>query len=276
MKRVFTAAVLIPSALVLVFLTPQFQWVFTLAVALVAALAGWEFMGLADRGGAKPPRVAMLLALGALFAANFEWPDWTPVIFGLLCLFLIVYCTFRSPVERMIADVSSSVFCMVYVGYMLLSLPALHAEANGPSLVTFLLCVIWAGDTAAYYVGRRWGKHKLAPTISPNKTWEGSLGSMAGSLLVAYGLIELAALLQAHDSVVLSYPDDLLFWMILAAVINLAGQVGDLAESALKRSVDVKDSGSLLPGHGGVLDRIDAMLLAAPALWYALVIHQRF
>jgi len=256
MKRVFTAAVLIPSALVLVFLTPQFQWVFTLAVALVAALAGWEFMGLADRGGAKPPRVAMLLALGALFAANFEWPDWTPVIFGLLCLFLIVYCTFRSPVERMIADVSSSVFCMVYVGYML------------PSLVTFLLCVIWAGDTAAYYVGRRWGKHKLAPTISPNKTWEGSLGSMAGSLLVAYGLIELAALLQAHDSVVLSYPDDLLFWMILAAVINLAGQVGDLAESALKRSVDVKDSGSLLPGHGGVLDRIDSVTAAAP--FYAL------
>ena len=216
------------------------------------------------------------MALLALFAANFEWPDWTTIIFGALCLLLLVYCTFRSPVEQMIADASSSVFCMVYIGYTLLALPALREQANGPSLVTFLLCVIWAGDTAAYYVGRSWGRHKLAPTISPNKTWEGSLGSMAGSLLIAFILIELAALLQAHDSVVLSYPDDLQFWLILAAVINLAGQVGDLAESALKRSVNVKDSGSLLPGHGGVLDRIDAMLLAAPALWYALVIHQRF
>ena len=276
MKRVLTAVVLIPSVLVLVFLTPAFQWVFALAVGCIAALGGWEFMGLAERGGAKPPRVVLLLALLALFAANFEWPDWTTVIFGLLCVFLIVYCTFRSTVEQMIADVSSSIFCMVYAGYTLLALPALREQPNGPSLIAFLLCVIWAGDTSAYYVGRRWGRHQLAPTISPGKTWEGSLGSMAGSLLVAYGLIELAALLQAHDSVILSYPDNLLFWLILAAIINVAGQVGDLAESALKRSVDVKDSGSLLPGHGGVLDRIDSMLLAAPALWYALVIHQRF
>jgi phosphatidate cytidylyltransferase len=259
-----------------VFLTPRFQWVFTLAVGGIAALAGWEFMGLADRGGAKPPRVALLLALLALFAGNFAWPDWTPITFGILCLFLLVYCTFGSKIENMIADASASIFCMVYIGYTLLALPALRAEANGPSLVTFLLCIIWAGDTAAYYVGRTWGRHQLAPTISPNKTWEGALGSMAFSLLVAYGLIELAALLQARDSVVLSYPDDLLFWLIIAAVINLAGQVGDLAESALKRSVDIKDSGSLLPGHGGVLDRIDAMLLAAPALWYAMVIHQRY
>jgi phosphatidate cytidylyltransferase len=276
MKRVLTAIVLIPLVLVLVFLGPRFQWLFTLAVGVVAALAGWEFMGLADRGGAKTPRVALLFALLALFSANFEWPDWTPVIFGVLCLILLVYCTFRSQVENMIADASSSIFCMVYIGYALLALPALHEQANGPSLVTFLLCVVWAGDSAAYYVGRAWGRHKLAPTISPNKTWEGAVGSMAGSLLVAWVLIELAALLQAHDSVVLSYPDDLQFWLILAAVINLAGQVGDLAESALKRSVDVKDSGSLLPGHGGVLDRIDAMLVAAPALWYAVVIHQRF
>ena len=276
MKRVLTAVVLIPLVLVLVFLTPRFQWMFTLAVGGVAALAGWEFMGLADRGGAKPPRVVLLLALLTLFAANFEWPDWTTVIFGVLCLFLIMYCTFRSPVEQMIADVTSSIFCMVYIGYTLLALPALREEANGPSLVAFLLCVIWAGDTAAYYVGRAWGRHKLAPTISPNKTWEGAVGSMAGSLLTAWILIQVAALLQARDSVMLSYPDDLLYWLILAAVINVAGQVGDLAESALKRSVNVKDSGSLLPGHGGVLDRIDAMLLAAPAMWYALVIHQRF
>jgi phosphatidate cytidylyltransferase len=129
----------------------------------------------------------------------------------------------------------------------------------------------------------------MAPSLSPNKTWEGAAASVAGSVLVAAALVELAALLQqpwnsavlawlerASPSAVLSYPDDWWYWLGLAVVVNVAGQVGDLAESALKRSAGVKDSGNLLPGHGGVLDRIDALLLAAPVLWYAQVIYQRF
>jgi phosphatidate cytidylyltransferase len=154
--------------------------------------------------------------------------------------------------------------------------PALRDLPNGPSLVVFLLCVVWAGDIAAFYVGRAWGRHKMAPTLSPNKSWEGALGSIAGSLLITGVLLGLAHLLQLHDSALLSYPEDIWYWMTLAVVVNIAAQVGDLAESALKRSAGVKDSGSLLPGHGGVLDRIDALLLAAPALWYAQVIHQWF
>jgi phosphatidate cytidylyltransferase len=142
--------------------------------------------------------------------------------------------------------------------------------------VAFLLCVVWAGDIAALYVGRAWGRHKLAPSLSPNKTWEGTLGSVAGSLLVTGGLLGLAAWLAQWDSAKLSYPEDVWYWLVLAVVVNVVAQVGDLAESALKRSAGVKDSGSLLPGHGGVLDRIDALLLAAPVLWYAQLIHQRF
>lgn len=276
MKRVLTAAVLIPIVLGLVFLAPRFQWIFTVAVAGIAVLAGWEVMGLAKRCGAKPPRIAVLAALAALFAANFEWPDWTTLIFGVLCLGLLLYCTFTRPIEEVMEDAMGAIFCMFYAGYTMLALPALHEQPNGPSLVVFLLCTVWAGDIAALYTGRAWGKKKMAPKISPGKTWVGAVGSMAGSLLVAYGLIELAALLQAHDSVVLSYPDDLQYWLVLAAVVNVAAQVGDLAESALKRSAGVKDSGSLLPGHGGVLDRIDALLVAAPALWYAQLIYQRF
>jgi phosphatidate cytidylyltransferase len=126
-------------------------------------------------------------------------------------------------------------------------------------------------------VGRAWGRHKLAPTISPNKSWEGSLGSLAGSLLATGILIGLASFILAQwNSAKLSFPDDIWYWLVLALVVNVAAQVGDLAESALKRSAGVKDSGSLLPGHGGVLDRVDALLLAAPVLWYALLIHQRF
>ena len=274
MKRILTALVLIPLVLLLVFLGPR--WLFTLAAAGLAALAAWEYLAMADRGGPKPPRVAVLVAIGALFLGNFFYFEQTAVILGVLSLGLLVYCTFRSPIETVMADAALSVFCLLYVGFSLLAIPALREEANGPSLVVFLLCVVWAGDIVALYVGRSLGKHKLAPSLSPNKTWEGAAGSVAGSLLVAGGLLALADWLTQWNSARLSYPDEIWYWLLLAVVVNIAAQVGDLAESALKRSVGVKDSGTLLPGHGGVLDRIDALLLAAPVLWYAQVLHKMF
>ncbi len=289
MKRVLTALVLIPIVLVLVFLGPRWQWLFTLAVAAVAAMAGWEYMALSRRCGANPPRIATMVALLALFAVNFEWPDLTPALFGILGLALLVYCTFFKPVAETIADASASIFCLLYTGLTLIALPSLREEANGPSLLVFLLCVVWSGDTAAYYAGRAWGRHKMAPSLSPGKTWEGAIASVAGSAVIAAVLVSVATIMQepsnsavlswlerTFPSAVLSYPDEMLYWLVLAVVINVAAQVGDLAESALKRSAGVKDSGNLLPGHGGVLDRIDALLLAGPVLWYAQVIHQRF
>jgi phosphatidate cytidylyltransferase len=276
MKRFLTALVLIPTVLVVVFLAPKWQWIFSLAVAIVAVLAGWEYLSLSQKVGARPPRMAVTVCLLALFAVNFEWPDLRPEIFGALCLALLALCAFRGQIKQVMADASASIFCMFYVGLTLITLNSLHEQTNGPSLVAFLFCVVWAGDTLAYYIGRAWGRRKLAPGLSPGKTWEGAVGSMAGSLLAAWGLLELAAQLQARDLAVLSYPEETWYWLMLAVLVNLAAQVGDLAESALKRSAGVKDSGALLPGHGGVLDRIDALLIAAPVLWYAQVIHQRF
>jgi phosphatidate cytidylyltransferase len=274
MKRILTAAVLIPLVLALAFLGPL--WLITLASAVVAALAGSEFVALAERSGAKPPLIAIVIAILALFAGGYQWPDQSISIFGFLSLALFVYCTFRSPVERMMADVSTSIFGLLYAGFTLTAVPALRGESNGPSLLIFLMCVVWAGDIAALYIGRTFGRHKLAPSLSPNKTWEGAIGSTAGSLLAAGGLFTLATWLAQWDTAKLSYPDGLWYWLVLAVIVNVAAQVGDLAESALKRSVGVKDSGTLLPGHGGVLDRIDALLIAAPVMWYAQVIHQRF
>jgi phosphatidate cytidylyltransferase len=276
MKRVLTALVLIPIVLLIVFLGPKQHWLFSFAVAAVAALAGWEFLGLTRQRGAQPPSIAVVLALLALFTANFEWPDSTSAAFGILCMALLVLCTFRRPVEQVMTDATASIFCMFYIGFTLLTLINLHEQPNGPSLVVFLLCVVWAGDTIALYTGRAWSRHKLAPGISPGKSWEGAIGSVAGSLIAASILLALATQLQARDLAILSYPDEPWYWLVLAVVVNIAAQVGDLAESALKRSAGVKDSGSLLPGHGGMLDRIDALLLAAPVLWYAQVIHQRF
>jgi len=242
-------------------------------------MAAWEFMAMAERSGAKAPRIAVVVAVLALFACSFEWVDLTLVMMGALSLALLIYCTFFSPVEQVMPDACTSIFCLFYVGFTLIALPILRGEedSNGPSLVTFLLCVVWAGDIAALYVGRAWGRRKMAPKLSPNKTWAGAFGSVAGSLMAAGALLGVAYLFEMANSERLSFHGEAwYYWLGLAVLVNLAAQVGDLVESALKRSVGVKDSGTILPGHGGVLDRIDALLLAAPVLWYAQVIHLRF
>lgn len=278
MKRVITAAVLIPVVLVLVFLPARWQPLFVAATALVSALAAWEYLGLARGVGAKAPRMAVMVSTLLLFAAWWQWQDAEKFIsiYGLLCIALLIYCTFASPIDSVLADAASSIFCLFYTGLTLISIPVLHEQTNGPSLVLFLLCVVWSGDIAAYYAGRAFGRHKLAPKLSPGKTWEGSIASVMGSVAIAVVLVYIATFLQQQDIVVLSYPESLAYWLVLAAIVNVAAQVGDLAESALKRSAGVKDSGSLLPGHGGVLDRIDALLIAAPILWYAQTIWQKF
>jgi phosphatidate cytidylyltransferase len=136
MKRILTAAVLIPLVLVLVFLGPK--WLFCMAVAGVSALAAWEYLGLAERSGIKPPRVAVLVAVALLFAGNFEYPDQTAALFGMICVGLFVYCTFSCAVDQVMPNSAVSVFCLFYVGLTLLALPALREDTNGPSLVTFL------------------------------------------------------------------------------------------------------------------------------------------
>jgi phosphatidate cytidylyltransferase len=275
MKRVLTALILAPLVLALVFLGPM--WLITLVVAGVAMLAAWEFLALTEQRGARPPRVLTMGAIGLLFAGNYHWPDETLTIFVFLCVVLLVYCTFASPVERALADSTSSVFALFYLGLTLIPIPMLREATNGPSLLAFLFLTVWAGDTVAMYAGRVFGRAKLAPNLSPNKTWAGAIGSVVGAVAVTGILLGLSSYLAQWNSVRLSYADAVWwYWLVLAVVVNVAAQVGDLAESALKRSAGVKDSGTLLPGHGGILDRIDALLLAAPVLWYAQVIRLRF
>jgi phosphatidate cytidylyltransferase len=271
MKRILTALVLIPLVIVLVFLGPD--WLVTVAVAAVALLAAWEYLGIAQAAGAKTPRIPVLVAIAILFAVSLLWPDKMIATLGATSLALLVYCTFAVSVAETLQCSANAVFCLIYTGFTLIALPALRSSEDGKSIVTFLLCAVWAGDIVALYVGRAWGKHKMAPKLSPNKTWEGAAGSVAGSLLVTGLLIVVAAELAKRDILVLAFPGQISHWLLLAVLVNVAAQVGDLAESALKRSAGVKDSGTLLPGHGGVLDRIDALLLAAPVLWYAQVIQ---
>jgi phosphatidate cytidylyltransferase len=274
MARILTAAVLIPLVILLLFLAPF--WAVTLAAAAVAVLACWEYLGLADGSGAQTPRVMVLIAVAALFAIGFYRPGLLMEGFSALGFLLFVVIAFRSPLERVLLDTAASIFGLLYIGYSLATIPLIWAAEHGPSLLLLLFCVVWSGDTAALYVGRSLGKHKLAPKLSPGKTWEGSIASVGGSLLVTLLLIGLGEWMVRHNLTGLSYDGSWLHWLVLAVVLNIAAQLGDLVESALKRGAKVKDSGSLLPGHGGVLDRIDALLLAAPVLWYAQLIQQSF
>jgi phosphatidate cytidylyltransferase len=152
------------------------------------------------------------------------------------------------------AGISSS--ALLLVAFPLSFAVRLHGlVGDGPKLLLFALMVTWAGDTVAYFVGRAVGKHPFAPQLSPKKTWEGAVAGFAGSLLVGVACSHWIALSLPH-------------LLAMAGVGNVAGQLGDLLESAYKRSAGVKDSGTMLPGHGGILDRIDALILAIPVVWY--------
>ncbi len=274
MKRILTAVILIPVVLLLVLKAPF--WLITIVTGVVAGLAAWEYLDLADAGGAKTPRMLVLVSIAVLFACAFRTADLIGPVLVALSLILFVVCAFRSPTDRMLRDTATSVFCLIYVGFTLATIPLLSAQESGPSLLLLLLFVVWSGDIAALYIGKSFGRRKLAPSLSPNKTWEGTVASIAGSAAITLVLLGVAALLTRRGVELLAYPGSVWHWVWLAMVLNIAAQAGDLAESALKRGAGVKDSGKLLPGHGGILDRIDALLLAAPVLWYAQLLKQLF
>ncbi len=154
----------------------------------------------------------------------------------------------------------------------------MSSSLNGVALLLFLFLCVWSGDTAALYIGKRWGRHQLAPRLSPNKTWEGTIASLAGSCIVGMSLILLGDWFTQQNSIFtkLHTTEPWWFFLILAAVLNVAAQFGDLLESALKRGAGVKDSGTILPGHGGILDRVDALLLATVVLWFLIAVRDYF
>jgi phosphatidate cytidylyltransferase len=276
MQRIVTAIVLVPIVILLIFFSPTQPLPMMGAIFVVSVLAIWEYLGLADAMGAKTPRLVVVVALALLLATVFRRSDLLEPILGILSLLLFLVCAFRSPVNRVLPDTAYSIFGLIYIGLPMGMLYLLSTRDNGPSLLLFLFMAVWCGDVAALYIGRAFGRRKLAPKISPNKTWEGSVASVAGSVLVTLLLVGVSGLLVARNIESLSYPGPILHWIGLAILVNIGAQLGDLVESAIKRGAGVKDSGHLLPGHGGMLDRIDALLLAAPLLWYAQLAQQTF
>ena len=259
MQRILTALVLIPLVVSLVLWGPPYLLV---GIQLLFALAGlWEFYRLAEAASGVPPlRIPGYLfaaALSPLSLSESMPQGMVAVTVFFLMVLLVAAMRAGRPLPDYLKSVSSSLLGVLYVAMPLCLLVWVCLQEDGPYWTLFTLITIWVGDSAAFFVGSPYGKHKSFPHISPNKSWEGTAASFGAALCIGlfYGLF---------------------FWegdrpwelVVLAALLNLAGQLGDLAESALKRSAGVKDSSHLIPGHGGVLDRIDALLFAAPVLWY--------
>ncbi len=274
MQRILTAIVLIAAIVLLLFKGEL--WEIFLASGAAALLALYEYLKLANISGSQIPAWLLLPAATLLFWITFQRPDQQMPLFSALGLVLLGWAMLQSPQERVLRDAAFGLFGLLWVAYPLTLLPLLWSRSDGPALLLFLFIVVWSGDIFALYIGRNFGKHKLAPTLSPNKTWEGAIASLLGSLLCGMSLVIAGGMLSRRGELFLGFADPLWQWVLLAILINIAAQFGDLAESAVKRGAHVKDSGGLLPGHGGMLDRIDALLFAAPALWYGQILLDYF
>jgi phosphatidate cytidylyltransferase len=250
MIRVVTALILIPFIAWVTLASPQ--WVFFAVLAITGLLAYSEFDNIVASNGIMRAGLPGMAAGLVLLAA----PNSAVVLVLVTLLGMVLAMRVQNLAAALPAAGSFSLGIIYVFGAWRC---AADLRAVNAHWLLFAMLLSWSGDTAAFYVGRSFGKHKMAPSVSPAKSWEGSAGSVAGAMLAggiyAHYLIPEAPLAQA---------------LVLAAAGNIAGQLGDLCESALKRGAGVKDSGTLLPGHGGWLDRIDSSLFSVPVV-YALI-----
>jgi phosphatidate cytidylyltransferase len=289
LKRIATAVVLIPIVMLLVLRAPvPVLAVFAAAVALVTVQ---EFLKLTESYNVQPLRMPTYIFIGLLFlllaaSAAGETPQVSSLKFVLGIGFASAISPFifltiamrRAQMSSAYPAAAASTFAFAYIALPIAMLVQLRQQWAGAFWLLYLLLVVWAGDIFAYFVGRSVGRHLMAPRISPKKTWEGAAASLAASLVVGSLLFTYALqissfllrlkLIERRDGLFGLEKPELWPIILLTLALNIAAQLGDLVESLIKRGAGVKDSGTILPGHGGMLDRIDALLFAAPLLWY--------
>jgi phosphatidate cytidylyltransferase len=289
LKRIATAVVLIPIVMLLVLRAPV--PVVAVVAAGVALLTVQEFLKLTESYGVQPLRLPTYAFVGVFFLLLIaltaaEMPQLSSLKFVLGLAFACALAPFlfltiamrRAQLSGGYPAAAASSFAFVYIAVPMAMLVQLRLQWAGAFWLLYLLLVVWAGDIFAYFVGKSLGRHLMSPRISPKKTWEGAAASLAaslvvGSLLFTYALqissfLLRVGLIQRRDGLFGLEKPELWPIILLTIALNVAAQLGDLVQSLIKRGAGVKDSGSILPGHGGMLDRIDALLFAAPVLWY--------
>jgi len=263
-QRIITAAILLPIILLAVWFGHPWFGVFIAAAALVATS---EFYGMVATSGKGHPLTrfgilwAVALTLSPLSLHYHLSINLLPIIMSVALVISLVWILIRSPRGTAFQDWAWTAAGVLYVGWMLsywLNLDILEAGRNWVYLALF---TTFANDTGAYFIGRKWGRHKLAPATSPGKTWEGATGGLLSSIAGAVAVFLLLNLFCTFS---------LLYWqlILLACLISLFAQLGDMVESLLKRNLEAKDAGKLLPGHGGALDRLDSLIFVAPMVYY--------
>jgi len=288
LKRIVTAVVLIPIVLLLVLKAPLS--VLALVAGAVALLTIAEFLKLTSHYDVEPLSLATY-AYAALFfafvivATTGRTPlvEAVSVIYGMalataLAPFVFLTLAMQRPsLSAGYPAAAASVFAFAYIAVPMALLIEIRQMAAGAIWVIYTLLAVWSGDIFAYFVGKAIGRHRMSPEVSPKKTWEGAVASALASMIVGTLWIQHAAaisgfflrvgLIERRDGIFSLEAPQLFPIVVLSFVVNVAAQVGDLVESLIKRGAGEKDSGSILPGHGGMLDRIDAMLFAVPVVW---------
>lgn len=254
-KRLLSTLVLLPLFVWIVVGAPA--WAFGAMVVLVAARGQWEFTGMFERAGVHTWR-ALALVAGTAISASFTAPSLVAPAFT-IALLALVAASLRQPSGRPLAwePLGVAVLGVAYVNWLLGHALWLRELDGGIDWILLLVTVTWVGETSAYVAGSLIGRRKLAPTVSPKKTVEGAVAQVVASI---------AAAVVAHATFFDGLP--LGHAIAVGALLGVVGQVGDLAESLMKRSVGTKDTAALIPGHGGILDRIDGLLFNAPVLFY--------
>lgn len=264
LKRWLTSLVALP--LLVALMLKGSPLLFSVVIGMIALLTVWEYSRIVtgtSRLWLSHPLfyVALLTGVALIGTAYARLPAMMPLIisFSLMVTGGVCCREFRNDAE-ISRKVAFQTLGTIYIPLSLSYLVLIRQDFLGAEWVFFVVCVIFAGDTAAYYAGTYWGKHKLCPAVSPGKTVEGAFGGLVAN--IGIGLVFKSYFFPALP---------LEATIVFCFVIGIAGQIGDLFESVLKRSAGVKDSGGLLPGHGGILDRIDAMLFALPPAYFLKV-----
>lgn len=265
-QRVVTALVLVPSVLAALFLLPPLGWaLFSLAFVLGAAYEWARLVGLTPRGALAYVGGTFLIAASLLLAVSDGFATgWAPAIALVACGGATLFWGLVAPPWLAFGSTTTQPLPMAIVGWIVLIgvwVALAELRARSPWLVLAAMAIVWIADTAAYFAGRAFGRHKLAPSISPGKTWEGVLGALLAVTVYALALAPFSRNVGYGGP---WHAGALVLWIVFALSLVALSIVGDLYESMLKRHAGVKDSGALLPGHGGVLDRVDALLAAMP------------
>ena len=268
LKRIISGTIIGGVIIIAILFLPKF--VCNILATLVALGGIYEFIKAMEKGGYKPIKtIPYLTCLGLLFVnsnSSILAYKFSFSIFSFLLLGILIYGLFSK--KRTLVDVSLSIFSILYIPFLLsFMLSTFYVENIGTYLIWFTLFGACLSDAFAYFVGVRFGKHKLCPTISPKKTIEGAAGAILGTALV-FGLY--AFTLNKYYDFNIQYWQIILFGM----VSSVFAQIGDLVASSIKRFVGEKDFGSCIPGHGGILDRIDSVLFVAPVIYYGVLMFE--